>query len=46
MKLDVLTVAVFVFAVGVMASAMDLSEAFADEPLPPTALQQGTTAQR
>ncbi|GAB3112389.1 hypothetical protein G8770_19450 [Aestuariicella hydrocarbonica] len=43
MKFDVLTIAVAVFVLGVLGSYLDLGEAFADEPQPPSALQQGIT---
>lgn len=43
MKIDVLTIAVAVFTLGVLASTLDLSEAFADEPQLPSALHQGIT---
>jgi len=41
MKIDVMTIAVAVFTLGVLASAFDFSEAFADEPQVPSALHQG-----
>ncbi|MBU3068894.1 hypothetical protein KOI40_03625 [Aestuariicella sp. G3-2] len=43
MKVDVLTIAVVVFVLGVVGSSLDLGEAFADEPELPSALQQGIT---
>lgn len=44
MKIDVLTVVVAVFTLGVLASSLNLSEAFASEPQLPSALHQGITA--
>jgi hypothetical protein len=41
MKIDVLTIAAVVFTLGVLASAFDFSEAFAEEPQLPSALHQG-----
>ncbi len=41
MKIDVMTIAVAVFTLGVLASALDLGDAFAEEPQLPSALHQG-----
>ncbi len=41
MKIDVMTVAVAIFTLGVLASAFDFGEAFAEEPHLPSALHQG-----
>ena len=43
MKTDVLTLAVAVFLVGVLASSVGASDLFKSESAPPTALQQGVT---
>jgi len=43
MKVDVLTIAVVVFVLGVVGSSLDLGEAFAGEQEMPSALQQGIT---
>lgn len=44
MKNDILTIAIIVFVVGVLASSVGLSDVFgADEQQVPTALHQGVT---
>jgi hypothetical protein len=43
MKVDVLTIAVVVFVLGVLGSSLNLRAPFAGEPELPSALQQGIT---
>ncbi len=41
MKPDILTLAVFIFCVGVLVSSVGLTDVFQSEPAPPAALHQG-----
>ena len=45
MRLDILTVAVLIFVLGIVLSSLSLSEVFPSEPLPPAPHQQGFAIQ-